>query len=188
MGAPLAGGREGCPQQGGHAADGIARLGREQAPLGGLLVFGEDEPFERMPAAVLDECGDPCTRQGEAFQPSVFMAATLSARVQVTFHRPLPERVRDIPPEAVVRGETGDGEYLTDAEVRQTFRTDGGQRVEAGIQHPARAATRREDEILPQRHTHEAGEEPPAVISPLVSLHRVSEDCAVVTSPGTGGS
>ena len=141
-----------------------------------------------MPAAVLDECSDPGTRQGEAFQPPVFMAATLSVRVQVTFHRPLPERVRDIPPETVVRGETGDGEYLTDAEVRQTFRTDGSQRVEAGIQHPSRAAARREDEILPQRHTHEAGEEPPAVISPLVSLHCGSKGCAAVTSPETDGS
>ena len=182
------GGREGRPQQGGHTAHGISRFGREQAPLGRLLILRIDEPFERMPAAVLDECGDPSTRQGEAFQPPVFMIAMLSARVQVTFHCPLPEGVRDVPPEAVVRGEAGDGEYLTDAEVRQTFRTDGSQRVEAGIQYPARATARREDEILPQRHTHEAGEEPPAVISPLVSLHRGSKGCAVVPWPETGGS
>ncbi len=138
-----------------------------------------------MSTTVLDECSDPDTRQGETFQPPVFMIATLPVRVQITFHGPLPERVRDVPPKTVVRGEAGDGEYLTDAEIRQTFRTDGSQCVEACIQHPARAAARREDEILPQRHTHEAGEEPPAVIFPLVSLHRVSEDCAVVTSPET---
>lgn len=183
-----AGGREGSPQQRGDAADDIARFGRKQAPLGNLLVFGKYEPRKRVKVSVLDGSRQFRTREGKTFQPTVLVITALSSRLQITAHGLPAERVRDIPPATVVRAEAGNGMDLTDAEVRQALRADRSQGVEARVQHPARAAARGKDEVRPQGRAHETGEEPPAVIFPLVSLHRGSKGCAVVSLPETDGS
>ncbi|MTU93986.1 hypothetical protein GMD70_12680 [Parabacteroides merdae] len=116
------------------------------------------------------------------------MISSSSIRLQVTPHRLIPERVRDIPPAEVSGTEAGDGMNLADAEVRQPLRADRGQGIETRVQHPVSPSARGKDEIRPERCTHEAGEEPPAAIFPLVSLHRVSEGYAIAISPKTDGS